>query len=222
MITIITTCKGRLAHLKDLVASLQRQTCQDFVHYTVDYNCPDNCGDWVRYLNDKKFNAIRFRPQSNTFNLSKGRNFGVEHLPTLAIGRWLLFLDADTILDADFLERIERLDPQTFYTGEPYCSGNCLVFSDSFNRIKGYDEDFNGWGAEDADLYIRLQNQCMLTKLRLEGMHYQNHSDVERTQFYEKKIRDSQKENIKLLLKKYPLYWIVPQYISETDIKLFQ
>lgn len=149
--SIITTCKGRLHHLRQSLPCFVAQKDAEVI--VVDYDCPDNTADYVReHFPSVKVVKLADRP---IFNLSKARNAGVN----IASGETFLFLDADIIPVADFTEKVSGIGPDTYgefvFTND--VRGSCVVPAAKFNLIGGYDEVILGYGAEDLDLYHRLR-----------------------------------------------------------------
>ena len=87
LLTAITTCKGRLSHLKETLPDLAR--APDIEVVVVDYDCPDGAADWVRSSGpDVRIVAVEDRP---LFSASTARNLGA----AAATADWLAFVDAD-------------------------------------------------------------------------------------------------------------------------------
>ena len=115
-LTAITTCKGRLAHLKETLPTLCAAAGLDVV--LVDYDCPEGAGAWAEAAHpDVRVVKVRDRP---LFNLSEARNLGAAAADT----DWLVFLDADVGVTADFAREVEaRLKPQTYFLPDPRPAG---------------------------------------------------------------------------------------------------
>jgi glycosyltransferase involved in cell wall biosynthesis len=152
LLSAIVTCKGRLEHLKlTLPALMALPDCEVVV---VDYDCPDGAAAWVRdgypaakvvQLSDRPF-----------FNLAKARNAGA----ALATAPWLLLIDADVIVEPTLTKAVRpNLRPGVFMWAVAEArdlAGTKIVARDDFINVGGYDEVFEGWGAEDTDLADRL------------------------------------------------------------------
>jgi hypothetical protein len=90
LISVVTTCKGRLEHLKvTLPHMMALADCEVIV---VDYDCPDRASDWVRATYPEA-RVVRLSEQP-IFNASRARNLGV----AAANAPWLLMLDADVMV----------------------------------------------------------------------------------------------------------------------------
>ncbi len=112
LISVITTCKGRLDYLK---RSLPGWLDQDYPCYevvVVDFDCPQKTADYIednrRYLVKKSsgvdLRAVRVLPRP-FFNLNEARNVGCLH----ARGDILFLVDADVqFLKKDLLLRIGK------------------------------------------------------------------------------------------------------------------
>lgn len=149
-IAIVTTCKGRLAHLRQ---TLPRMIATGFPVTVVDYDCPKSTAQFVTE-NFPAASVLRVdhRP---IFNLAEARNLGARASRALHI----LFLDSDTILSVGFAEQLRNvlIDDDCFYVGgEHDLHGVCLVPRRAFEVVGGYDEVIEGWGYEDEDFYQRL------------------------------------------------------------------
>lgn len=185
--TYITTCKGRLHHLRQsLPAALASGTAEFIV---VDYGCPDGAGRWVR----EHHPAVTVVTVSDDpgFNAARARNAGAAAART----QWLGFFDADVLLAPGFFARVESgVDLGHYYvpdSGDPNTWGSCLVERAAFLAAGGYDEAIDNWGGEDNDLYAALA---------LHGVrrgHYPGqlvvpirHSDAQRNRFHRIKNLD--------------------------------
>lgn len=154
LISAITTCKGRLAHLK---ATLPRLIAEPFAEViVVDYDCPEATGDWVA----AEFPAARLvRVQdAPIFHVARARNLGA----AVARAPWLLFVDADVRLAPGFLAAAaDRLAPGVFVVASPPAArdltGTMFVSRADFEAVGGYDEAIQGWGSEDEDLVDQLE-----------------------------------------------------------------
>lgn len=153
-ISAVTTCKGRLAHLKETLPLLMAQPFHEVI--VVDYDCPDHAGDWVAAtFPSVKVVRIENRPR---FNPSAARNAGV----AVATAPWLFLVDADVRVAANFLEAtFGLLAPGAFFIAEPRTTGiwgSVFTLRRDFDAIGGYDEAHQGWGGEDDDLNNRLED----------------------------------------------------------------
>jgi hypothetical protein len=153
LISAITTCKGRLAHLRQTLPSLMAlPDCEVIV---VDYDCPQGAGAWAR----STFPAVKVvhvadRPH---FKAAEARNLGV----AAATAPWLLLIDADVGVGAGFVAAIAPLlGAGVFLRSTPLSPelyGTLVVAGSDLAAIGGYDEVFEGWGSEDVDLVRRLE-----------------------------------------------------------------
>ena len=150
-ITYITTCKGRLAHVKQ---TLPRAVAQGFPCVVVDYSCPDGAGDWVT-ANFPQVRVVRIDGEAG-FNPSRARNAGAQ----VARTPWLGFFDADILIAPTFLSVVEPLlAPGNFYRAQPVTRqtwGSVVCAREDFAAIRGYDETYAGWSGEDDDLLRAL------------------------------------------------------------------
>jgi len=185
-ITFVTTCRGRLTHLRETLPSFVRQP--DAAVTVVDYGCPEASGDWVE-ANFRQVEVVR-SPESMRFELARARNLGAARVRS----PWICFIDADTRVADDFCERISPLlDAGGFYNAgfrslETF--GTCVCAKADFERIGGYDEVLQGWGNEDQDFYARL----LLAGVRYgtipsNVLHAISHADGERVAHYGMKDR---------------------------------
>lgn len=183
-LTFVTTCRGRLPHLRETLPSVVAQP--DTAVIVVDYGCPDQTGDWVN-ANFPAVEVVR-SPESTRFEAARARNLGAAAVRT----PWICFIDADTRLDAAFSDRIKALVADgCFYRAEPRNPstwGMAICTKADFEDIGGYDEVIQGWGKDDEDLYARFV-MAGLTYAGFPGelVHAIKHSDAERVEHYDVK-----------------------------------
>jgi GT2 family glycosyltransferase len=154
--SIITTCKGRLDHLKQTLPQFAKQSDAEAI--VVDYSCPQGSGDWVR-KNFPQVKVVEVRGEAY-FRANHARNCGAAQ----ASSPYLIFLDADTLVADDFITRIEHaLVPNSFlrirYRLGNDLNGACVVPAEAFRTCGGYDDVIEGYGGEEQELYWRLRRQ---------------------------------------------------------------
>lgn len=185
-ITFVTTCRGRLGHLRETLPSLAAQP--DAAVIVVDYGCPDKSGAWVE-ANFPDVQVVR-SDDSTRFELARARNLGAQRVQS----PWICFVDADTRVDAGFSELLKLLlRAGHFYQAEPRnieTWGTSICAKRNFDRVGGYDEVIQGWGKEDDDFYARL----LLAGVRYgtfpgDMLHGIRHADSERVAHYAMKDR---------------------------------
>lgn len=162
MISLITTCKGRLEHLKRSLPTFQAAS-EDVV--VVDYGCPDGTGDYV----EENFPNVTLVREKDVpvFNVSRARNLGAR----AARGDALFFCDADVLLAQaakQNLNKINLIGSYATFRRPNDLRGTCLVARSDFERIGGYDEVLVGYSGEDLDLYMRLRHA------RLSPFYFEN------------------------------------------------
>lgn len=188
LISVITTCKGRLEHLRITLPTFANLPGVEVV--VVDFDCPQRTAGWVRAeFPTVKVAEVRERPR---FNIAEARNIGARH----AWAPWLLFLDADVFIRPEaFGDPSHWLRPNCFFQVEPRTGdlwGTVLASREAFDAIGGYDEAFEGWGSEDLDFTERLRLKNQQAKAFPQGAFGSiQHGDEARTQFHDIKDRDA-------------------------------
>lgn len=164
--SIITTCMGRLDHLKQTLPRMLEQAETEVI--VVDWSCPQDTAGFVA----KQFPAAKVVKVEGkaVFSNWAARNAGAAQ----ASGEYVVFCDADTKLRADALEWIaarmrtglyghfERSATTQFNTtnlrlGFNQLRGFHVLQRAIFNRFSGYDDILTGYAAgADTDLEVRL------------------------------------------------------------------
>jgi hypothetical protein len=165
-LSIVTTCKGRLHHLR---RSLPRFLAQpDTEVIVVDYDCPDGTSELVaREFPAARVVAVKDRPH---FDISRARNLGGD----AATGEWLAFLDADIVIASDFHARLApQLEPGTYHRfpsrgRNSSLWGSAVMRRADYLAVGRYDEVMQGYGGDDQDMYFRLD----LAGLRCEQLAF--------------------------------------------------
>ena len=181
---MITTCKGRLHHLKQTLPLMVAQHPDELV--VVDYNCPDGTGDWVaaRYPD---VTVVRV-PDGLEFSASHARNVGVAQTNS----QWLAFVDADIRIDARWSGWMrENLVPGKYCRPVEHGGGRDLeTFGTSicarsdFDAVGGFDEALKGWSGENFDFFSRLADRGLTLKgFPSEFIDPIRHGDEERASF---------------------------------------
>ncbi|MEO5701296.1 MAG: glycosyltransferase [Casimicrobiaceae bacterium] len=183
--TIVTPCKGRRRYLERALPTFRIQASCTVV--VVDYDCPDGTAEWIgATYPDVQVVKVREAP---VFNLSRSRNLGA----AVATTPWLVFCDADNMLDPAFTRRIASVArPGTFlravFQGDQGLQSRQVPLvceTAVFAALGGYDDAIEGWGPEDLELSRRL-NQHGLAPLYfpMALVTVVEHEDSERTRFY--------------------------------------
>lgn len=154
-LSIVTTCKGRLHHLREsLPTYLAQPDCEVIV---VDFDCPDDTAGVVA----REFPAARVVKVENEphFDLARARNLGADG----ATGEWIAFFDADVLIVPDFHARISpRMKSGVFFRFFPRkrgtsLFGSCVIRREDYRAVGHYDDAMQGYGGEDQDMYFRLR-----------------------------------------------------------------
>lgn len=147
-----------------------------------------------QYYESHGYEVLLSDSRHKTFNRSAARNRGVKK----ASGEIVVLIDADFYVNMDLLRqairsaksypnqfkpfsKINRLSKQqskSMISGNPtpyqgaysyLCMGGAFVLNrDSWNLVKGFDEDFKDWGCEDAAFQI-ITDRHLGPKQMLEG-----------------------------------------------------
>jgi glycosyltransferase involved in cell wall biosynthesis len=153
MLSLITTCKNRLPHLKQTLPLMLQQPHAEVI--VVDYGCEQGTAAWVKEHHPAaKLVQVNDDP---VFCLTRARNMGAKN----ASRKVLCFVDADVLVHFELGKWLElNQDPNAFYLypvrKERALDGFLIVTSENFFKVGGYDEAIRGWGGEDFDLYERL------------------------------------------------------------------
>jgi hypothetical protein len=185
-LSLITTCKGRLHHLRQTLPEMINQEYAECV--VVDYGCPQGTGDWVAE-NFPQVKVVRVNDDPG-FNQCRARNLGA----IAATSSLFCFVDADIRLAPEFASWIrQNCAAKSFLRAAPVTIETWGTFAcrrEDFWRVDGYDEIYEGWGASPEDLYLRLVAAgCSEKQFPGSLISSIPHSDAERTAYYENKNR---------------------------------
>lgn len=185
-LSFVTTCKGRLDHLRQTLPRMAAQPDSECI--VVDYDCPDGAADWVA----ANFPEVRLVRVTNAplFRKSHAQNLGV----AAAVAPWLCLIDADISIDQNFVAGIAPfLGRRTYLRPAPLdwnAYGSFVCSKEDFEAIEGYDEALEGCGCSDDDIFRRLE-MTGVKPANFPGEWFVgiSHDDVARTQYYEIKDR---------------------------------
>jgi glycosyltransferase involved in cell wall biosynthesis len=154
-LSIVTTCKGRLHHLREsLPTFLAQPDCEVIV---VDFDCPDRTAEIV--ANDYPAARVVKVNDEPHFDIARARNAGGD----AAAGEWVAFIDADVLIVPEFHARLApQMKPGVFLRFFPRrrgtsLFGSCLMRREDYRAVGRYDEVLQGYGADDQEMYFRLQ-----------------------------------------------------------------
>jgi glycosyltransferase involved in cell wall biosynthesis len=183
-ISVIIPAHNEESYIKKTLHSLKQQTYQNFEVIVVTNGCTDQ----TEQVMQKRVNDKIKHYNLNVANVSRARNFGAGK----ANGDLLVFLDADTTLEEDALQKIKENflnhhgvattkaypEPKslkynllmgfknfynsTFYKG---CSGVLICRRDHFDQVNGYNSELTV--KEHRDLTNRLLNHGKYTCLNV-------------------------------------------------------
>ncbi len=184
--SFVTTCKGRLDHLRQTLPRLVAQADSECI--VVDYDCPDGCADWV-CANYPGVKLVRVG-NAPVFRKSHAQNLGA----AIAGAPWLCLVDADILVSDSFMATVaplllagRYLRPQPVSFG---AYGSFVCARQDFEAVGGYDEAFEGVSYMDDDLYVRLEMAGMgVTGFPGEHFAAIDHDHELRTRHYEIKDR---------------------------------
>lgn len=152
-VSAIVVCKDRLDQLKRSLPLLMAQPFHEVV--VVDYDCPAGTADWVAGAYPAAKVARVHGPPAFSAAIARNRGAAATTAP------WLFFVDVDVLTQPTFLAAaFERLRPGVFLVGDPLPPelwGTVFMQRRDFDAVGGYDEVFQGWGVEDADMNQRLE-----------------------------------------------------------------
>ena len=180
-IAFVTTCKGRLHHLKRSLPLMVAQGAAEVI--VVDYGCPDQSGAWV----EANFPAVKVVRVTDdpAFSLARARNFGARESQS----DWLVFIDADIETAAGWAGWMQdHLESGHFYRVAPIdgerdheAYGTVICARQDYEAIGGFDEAFRGWAGEDEDFYDRLvRHGALQADYPAEFVNPIRHGDEER------------------------------------------
>jgi hypothetical protein len=219
--TIISTSMGRADHIRRSLPTWLALPWPAWI-MVVDYGCPSNTASVVRKIAQQtassRISAINVAPDLSTytvplFNKPRALNAALRSLPTG--DRWLLFLDADTLMGGSFPGWWEGFvaagSSRRMLVVEPSADTRDLTGVLGVRRaelaaIGGFDEGMSGWGSEDLDVRLRLYQSGVIPAWLPPG-HLSSipHSDELRTAFYLEKDRTrSNEKNFQRLIEKRP------------------
>jgi hypothetical protein len=163
---------GRLDHLKQSAKALLADPRIDGVHnhyIVVDYYCPDKSGDWIKRQYGERAHVLDFNEQapltSGTplFQKPLAHNSGAYEALSAFDAQYLVFLDADTVVTPTLMNFVfAHASPDRFLIFEPHhgeyrdLTGFLVVHRRAFMKVNGFDLRFQGWGAEDLELRVKL------------------------------------------------------------------
>lgn len=185
-LTIISACKGRLPYLRNSLPTWLALPHSRIV--LVDYDDPDKAGEYASALAPTRTTIVRTGPRPD-YNPAAAKNLGARAALKLSPPPgWLLFLDAEVMVDPAFPSILATADPAYYYHAaerRPGLLGSFLLHSSAFPLTEGFDETYRSWGWEDADFY----EQLLLAGLRdatfpAHLLTHQPHDDLSRTRYY--------------------------------------
>ena len=184
MITIILTYRNRVLNIvKNCLESLKNQRNKEFEVILVDYGSISNYKEELsRLVAHYSFvTLLRCDTEQQLWCKSRAINIALKNFNT----PYCFVGDIDMLYHPEFIDVISREVSQTISTyfqvgflseteskkvkpfsgydvafkSQKEATGMTLYNIELLKSINGYDEFYNGWGSEDTDVHLRLQNK---------------------------------------------------------------
>jgi hypothetical protein len=155
-LSLIVTCKGRLAQARVSVpAALSVLGPGDELVF-VDYDCPDHAADLMRALFIPRCTVVRIR-DCPSFHANHARNLGLR----VAVCDVCVFADIDFSVTAALVAecRACRSDEFLLQHDEVHSLGFLAAWRSVFLDVQGWEEAFTGYGEEDT-----FQRQVLMAR----------------------------------------------------------
>lgn len=163
MISIIVPVYNSAPYLKRCVASVLKQTYQNFELLLIT-DGPTDGSDKLCARYARKDQRIRFLPQNHR-GVSAARNVGLEQ----AAGDYLFFLDSDDAIHPQLLEKLMRVEEKTkaVIVAEEFCMIRSRHFERKVSRLSASSGRFlketyqylESWEALDCIIFDRPQGR---------------------------------------------------------------
>ncbi len=166
-ISLCTTCMGRLHHLKEtLPANIRNSVAYGAIEFVLlNYNSNDGMDQWVakemKEHIENGFLVYLKTSEPKYWHAAHAKNIVTKY----ATGEIVVNVDSDCFVLEGYVEYINALfnkETNMFLTGRTPMApadavGRVCVLKSDFLRVNGYDENLDGYGFEDTDLYSRLR-----------------------------------------------------------------
>ncbi|MCX6116428.1 MAG: glycosyltransferase family A protein, partial [Proteobacteria bacterium] len=144
LISVIITTKNESKNIENCLKSIQQQTFKDFEIIVIDNNSTDDTKEISKRYTDKVFNLGPER--------SAQRNYGV----SVSSGRYVLYLDADMILENNILE-----DCKNIVANDPHITGvyipEKIIGQGWWIKVRDFERSFYDGTVIDAVRFIPKQ-----------------------------------------------------------------
>lgn len=196
-VSLVTVCGNRLHHLqktfpRNLEDNLEYPNVE---HLILDYGSTDGVESWLRGKFRRELQSGRvgfYRTESSHFHMAHSKNVGHR----LAKGPIVCNVDADNFTGRGFCRYVAsrlKSQPQSVLMGHysivKGTTGRICLYRRYFEAIRGYDEEFEGYGYEDTDLSERCRAFGLdIEFLPAEFLNVIQHSDEERAIGYPKHL----------------------------------
>lgn len=170
-ISFCTVCKGRLHHLREtLPRNIAMAEGFDDVEFLIlDYNSQDGMEEWARreLAPHVASGRLTYYHEKTALYHSSGHSKNV--LFNFAANGIVVNVDADNFFAAGYIQSVidaHKANPMIFMTGPQVIVkgapkdgtyGRISIPIGLFHELRGYDEEFYGWGAEEWDLMNRAR-----------------------------------------------------------------
>ena len=189
-ISFCITCMNRCFHLKETLKRniTENYLPQDIEFVLLDYKSSDQLEKWIEEEMSDYIDSgilVYFRTTSPIYyHRSHSRNIALR----LSEGNIICNLDADNFLGegfaAEMISEFSR-NSEIFYTSNLSSNdifGRVIMLREDFNAVRGYNEQLEGYGFEDVDLYTRLSKRGLEQKVFSNPQYYKviKHSKMDR------------------------------------------
>ena len=191
-ISCVTSCKGRLGHLKRAMPLSLANSPEDVEFVVVDYDCPQGAAAWLmgRYPAEIKSGRILVVKVDDAPSFYNCHAANVGFL--CASGDLICKLDADNYVREGFIEFVAEnvhegliaIPDARRWGGErkpaPQAAGRLAIWKSHFVEIGGYNEDFVDWAWDDVEIVERSvrhgTTRILIPRALLKGMIRHNNA----------------------------------------------